>query len=162
MLRVEHLAKYLGETDMTVTAAMQCVGWRSRSHATRLFRQYVGVAPGHYRRRRAPAAWAGGDSLPRDAEKIPCIRPHCHPMHVESATDGDHALAVGAGSSDSVYLALCQGCSSSSPRLRDDARLALAGTMWLIVDAQFRLIPRRTEPLEPLPGVRFESTRVHN
>lgn len=57
MIRAEHLAKDLRETDMTVTAAMQRVGWRSRSHATpRLFRQYVGVAPGHYRRRRAPAA----------------------------------------------------------------------------------------------------------
>lgn len=42
MIRIECLAKYLRETDLTVTAAMQRVGWRSRSHASRLFRQYVG------------------------------------------------------------------------------------------------------------------------
>ncbi len=82
-------------------------------------------------------------------------------MHVESATDGDRAFAVGAGSPDSLYLALRQGCSSPSPRLRDDARLALAGTLWLIADVQFRLLPLGAEPLEPLQGVRFESTRVH-
>lgn len=56
MLRAEHLAKYLRETDLTVTAAMQRVGWHSRSHATRLFRQYVGVTPGHYRQMRAQIA----------------------------------------------------------------------------------------------------------
>ena len=49
MIRAEHLAKLLRETDLTVTAAMQRVGWHSRSHATRLFREYVGVTPGHYR-----------------------------------------------------------------------------------------------------------------
>lgn len=49
MVRAEHLARLLRETDLTVTAAMQRVGWRSRSHGTRLFRQYVGVTPGHYR-----------------------------------------------------------------------------------------------------------------
>lgn len=53
MLRAEHLAKYLRETDLTVAAAMLRVGWHSRSHATRLFRQYVGVTPGHYRQMRA-------------------------------------------------------------------------------------------------------------
>lgn len=56
MLRAEHLAKYLRETDLPVTAAMQRVGWHSRSHATRLFRQYVGVTPGHYRRMRVQTA----------------------------------------------------------------------------------------------------------
>src|SRR5690625_840292 len=49
MIRAEQLAEYLRETDLTVTAAMQRVGWHSRSHATRLFREYVGVTPGHYR-----------------------------------------------------------------------------------------------------------------
>lgn len=49
MLRAERLAKYLRDTDLTVAAAMQLVGWHSRSHATRLFRQYVGVTPGQYR-----------------------------------------------------------------------------------------------------------------
>lgn len=49
MIRAEYLAKLLRETDLTVTAAMQRVGWRSRSHGTRLFREYVGVTPGYYR-----------------------------------------------------------------------------------------------------------------
>lgn len=56
MLRAEQLAKYLRESDLTVTAAMQRVGWHSRSHATRLFRQYVGVTPGHYRQMRVQTA----------------------------------------------------------------------------------------------------------
>ena len=56
MLRAERLAEYLRETDLTVTAAMQRVGWHSRSHATRLFRQYVGVTPGHYRQMRTRTA----------------------------------------------------------------------------------------------------------
>lgn len=56
MIRAEYLAKYLRETDLTVSAAMQRVGWHSRSHATRLFRQYVGVTPGHYRRIRVQTA----------------------------------------------------------------------------------------------------------
>lgn len=53
MIRAEHLAKLLRETDLTVTAAMQRVGWHSRSHATRLFREYVGVT---WRTKRSPTA----------------------------------------------------------------------------------------------------------
>ncbi|MCT3010460.1 AraC family transcriptional regulator [Propionibacterium freudenreichii] len=56
MIRAEHLAKYLRETDLTVTAAMQRVGWHSRSHATKLFHQYVGLTPGDYRRLRVQTA----------------------------------------------------------------------------------------------------------
>ena len=52
MIRAENLARYLRETDLTVDAAMQRVGWHSRSHATRLFREYVGVTPGYYRQMR--------------------------------------------------------------------------------------------------------------
>lgn len=56
MIRAEQLAKLLRDTDLTVTAAMHEVGWYSRSHASRLFRQYVGLSPGEYRRLRARAA----------------------------------------------------------------------------------------------------------
>lgn len=49
MLRAELLARYLRETDLSIEAAMRKVGWRSRGHAARLFRQYVGVTPGRYR-----------------------------------------------------------------------------------------------------------------
>lgn len=55
MIRAEHLAKYLRETDLPMAAAMRQVGWYSRSHATELFRQYVGVTPGRYRRLRVPS-----------------------------------------------------------------------------------------------------------
>lgn len=50
MIRAERMAQYLRETDVLVTEAMRRVGWRSRSHATSLFRQYVGVTPGKYRK----------------------------------------------------------------------------------------------------------------
>lgn len=49
MLRAERLAKYLRETNLSIEAAMREVGWRSRGHASRLFRQYVGVSPSQYR-----------------------------------------------------------------------------------------------------------------
>ncbi len=83
-------------------------------------------------------------------------------MYLEPAADGDHALAVRAGSSDSVHLALREGCSSSSPRVRDHPRLIISGTDRPVAESEFRLTPRGTEPIEPLPGVRFESTRVHS
>lgn len=56
MIRAEHLARYLRETNLTVTAAMQRVGWHSRSHATKLFHQHVGLTPGDYRRLRIQTA----------------------------------------------------------------------------------------------------------
>lgn len=56
MIRAEQLAMHLRESNLTVTAAMQQVGWHSRSHATRLFRQYVGITPGEYRRMRRQIA----------------------------------------------------------------------------------------------------------
>lgn len=52
IMRAEQLAKHLRESNLTVTAAMQQVGWHSRGHATGLFRQYVGLTPGHYRQMR--------------------------------------------------------------------------------------------------------------
>lgn len=52
MIRAEQLARYLRETDLSVTAAMHRVGWHSRSHGTHLFRQYVGLTPGEYRQMR--------------------------------------------------------------------------------------------------------------
>ncbi len=35
--------------------------------------------------------------------------------------------------------------------------MTLGGVHRLTADTEFRLIPRGTEPLEPTPGVRFES-----
>lgn len=50
-LRAEHLARLLRETDLPIEAAMREVGWRSRGHAARLFRQAVGITPTRYRHR---------------------------------------------------------------------------------------------------------------
>lgn len=85
-----------------------------------------------------------------------------HPVYVEASTDRDHALAIRSGSSNSVHLAVRQRCSSSSPRVQYDSGLVLDGTLRLIASTEFRLLPRGTEPLEPLPGVRFESARIHH
>lgn len=48
-LRAEHLARLLRETDLPVEAAMRQVGWHSRGHAARMFRQAIGVTPTRYR-----------------------------------------------------------------------------------------------------------------
>lgn len=50
MLRTEQMARVLRETEATVEQAARSVGWSSRNHAARLFRQYVGVSPGRYRK----------------------------------------------------------------------------------------------------------------
>ena len=48
-LRAEKLARLLRETDSPIEDAMRDVGWHSRGHAARMFRQYVGVTPAQYR-----------------------------------------------------------------------------------------------------------------
>ncbi|NLU83006.1 helix-turn-helix transcriptional regulator [Rhodococcus sp. HNM0569] len=48
-LRAERLARLLRETDLPIEAAMRRVGWHSRGHAARTFRQAVGVTPTRYR-----------------------------------------------------------------------------------------------------------------
>ncbi|GAA1488227.1 AraC family transcriptional regulator [Brachybacterium sacelli] len=59
-LRAERLARLLRETDMPVEAAMREVGWHTRGHAARLFRQAAGVTPTRYRQlSREPHTAAG-------------------------------------------------------------------------------------------------------
>lgn len=113
--------------------------------------------------RRLVTAILGGRAVDagEPSQQVFRVRPHRHPVDLEPSADRDHALATRTGSSDSVYLALRQGGSSSSPRVRHGLGLGLGGFLRLIVDTEFRLFPRGTEPLEPLPGVRFESIRVH-
>ncbi len=48
-IRAEHLAQLLRETDLPIEEAMRRVGWYSRGHAARMFRQAVGVTPTRYR-----------------------------------------------------------------------------------------------------------------
>lgn len=55
-LRAEHLARLLRETDLPIEQAMAEVGWHSRGHAARLFRQAVGLTPARYRQRRRHSA----------------------------------------------------------------------------------------------------------
>lgn len=48
-VRAEHLARLLRETELPIETAMRDVGWHSRGHAARQFRQAVGVTPARYR-----------------------------------------------------------------------------------------------------------------
>ncbi|MDR5701799.1 AraC family transcriptional regulator [Agromyces aerolatus] len=48
-MRAERLARLLRETDLPIEQAMRDVGWYSRGHAARMFRQAVGVTPTRYR-----------------------------------------------------------------------------------------------------------------
>lgn len=48
-IRAERLARLLRETNLPVEVAMREVGWRSRGHAARLFRECVGTSPTRYR-----------------------------------------------------------------------------------------------------------------
>nr|WP_255662376.1 AraC family transcriptional regulator [Sediminivirga luteola] len=48
-IRAEQLARLLRETDLPIEEAMRRVGWYSRGHAARMFRQAVGVTPARYR-----------------------------------------------------------------------------------------------------------------
>ncbi len=48
-LRAERLARLLRETNLPIEVAMREVGWHSRGHAARLFRQCVGASPTRYR-----------------------------------------------------------------------------------------------------------------
>lgn len=48
-LRAEQLARLLRETELPIEQAMRQVGWHSRGHAARMFRQAVGVSPVRYR-----------------------------------------------------------------------------------------------------------------
>lgn len=50
-VRAERLARLLRETDLPIVEAMAAVGWHSRGHAARLFRQAVGLTPTRYRQR---------------------------------------------------------------------------------------------------------------
>lgn len=48
LLRVEEMARLLRECGLTPGVAATRVGWRSRAHASDMFRRSVGVSPGDY------------------------------------------------------------------------------------------------------------------
>ncbi|WP_338538741.1 AraC family transcriptional regulator [Janibacter terrae] len=49
MLRIQEMARLLRETNVTVAAAGQRVGWQSRSRAIEAFTAHTGVTPNRYR-----------------------------------------------------------------------------------------------------------------
>lgn len=49
VLRIQEMARLLRETDITVAAAGQRVGWRSRSRAIEAFTAHTGITPSRYR-----------------------------------------------------------------------------------------------------------------
>jgi len=49
ILRVQEMARLLADSELTIRAAAELVGWRSRSHAADAFRQVIGVSPDEYR-----------------------------------------------------------------------------------------------------------------
>lgn len=52
-VRAECLARLLRETNLPIEVAMREVGWNSRGHAARMFRQCVGITPSRYRQKAA-------------------------------------------------------------------------------------------------------------
>ncbi|GLU58322.1 helix-turn-helix transcriptional regulator [Microbacterium sp.] len=63
LIRVEMLARLLQETDSTVEHCIHLVGWRSSSHASKLFRTVMQVSPHEYRiaRRRDTSVTLGAE-----------------------------------------------------------------------------------------------------
>lgn len=49
MLRIEKMARLLRDTDAPIDQILRQVGWSSRGHAARLFRQAIGMSPSRYR-----------------------------------------------------------------------------------------------------------------
>lgn len=49
MLRIETMAKLLRDTDDSIESVLHQVGWKSRGHAARVFRQATGMTPSRYR-----------------------------------------------------------------------------------------------------------------
>ncbi|WGH83349.1 helix-turn-helix transcriptional regulator [Auritidibacter ignavus] len=49
MLRVEKMARLFRDTDDAIHSILRQVGWASRGHAARLFRQIMGMSPSRYR-----------------------------------------------------------------------------------------------------------------
>lgn len=57
ILRVQHMAHLIRDTDLPITEITERVGWgRHSGHATDVFRRYMGVTPIGYRRHRPPSA----------------------------------------------------------------------------------------------------------
>lgn len=90
------------------------------------------------------------------------LLPHRHSVNVESAADRKDTLAVGASGSNRVHFVRGKRGSGSSRWVRHDPRIWL-GCRWFFARATpFRLLPRGTQPFQPLPRVRAESTGVHS
>lgn len=89
------------------------------------------------------------------------ILPHSHAVDVESAADRKDAFAVGAGGSNCVHFVWGKRRSRTSRWVQHHPRLGFRWSGLLSFDAPLCLIPRGTQPFQPLPRVRAESTGFH-
>lgn len=91
ILRVQHMARLIRETDLLITEITERVGWgRHSGYATDVFRRYMGVTPIHYRRHGPPSTShdVPGVGVARAATDRPLIAPASSPTpsHGESHT----------------------------------------------------------------------------
>lgn len=63
ILRAQHMAKLVRETDQPITRIYRQVGWHSRGHAAIIFRRYLGVNPSEYRRYGPPTSTREGTGI---------------------------------------------------------------------------------------------------
>lgn len=64
ILRVQHMARLIRDTDLLITEITERVGWgRHSGYATDVFRRYMGVTPADYRRSGPPSASREGPGI---------------------------------------------------------------------------------------------------
>ncbi len=64
ILRVQHMARLIRETDLLITEITERVGWgRHSGYATDVFRRYMGVTPIDYRRHGPPSTSRDGPGV---------------------------------------------------------------------------------------------------
>ncbi len=64
ILRVQHMARLIRETDVLITEITERVGWgRHSGYATNVFRRYMGVTPIDYRRQGPPSSSRHGPGV---------------------------------------------------------------------------------------------------
>lgn len=82
-------------------------------------------------------------------------------MDFKALRNSSGTLTVAPGGSDRVHFLRRQWCSGPSRWVQHHPGTLLGGCQFLAGQAPFGLFPRGTQPFQPLPGVRAESTGVH-
>ncbi|CAG7607843.1 hypothetical protein LEUCIP111803_01054 [Leucobacter soli] len=89
--------------------------------------------------------------------------PSCHSLTVlELIGDQSYARAVEECCSDCVHFLSRQRGSCSSPRVGHEIKFGKNGKLVFCDGRRPCLLPSQTQPFDPLPLTRFESTDVHN